>query len=434
VISRRLTLALTLACAACGPRTTAPPAGPAPAPASARGAAPLYAWVQHATGEQWSVRQIVPPGAACPAGTLVRAEPSRAFPVRVCEARLPLGTASVDIGRHTYRRPAAAPARMAVLGDTGCRIKRAQVQNCDDPQAWPFPRVIASIHGARPGLVLHVGDYWYREFCAADQPGCARGGPLGDNWAAWDADFFRPAAPLLASAPWIFLRGNHENCGRGGEGWFRFLDPGERPAAAESYCQRFTPPYTVRLSWVDLLVMDSGCAAEGTRCTEELEGTWAEYRREVAAVAAMAGSRPAWLVTHTPLWAAVPFSGADSTGTRSLQEAVARLDGGRLPYAIQLAVAGHVHLFQALDWGGVRLPQLIVGNSGTALDPALTTRQEGRVLNGVAVRAFSGFSGFGYALASPSAGGGWTLDVRGADGRALTRCRAASLRLTCEAR
>ena len=54
--------------------------------------------------------------------------------------------------------------------------------------------------------------------------GCA-GSPFGDNWPTWQADFFAPAQPLLRAAPWVVVRGNHEDCSREGLGWFRFLDP-----------------------------------------------------------------------------------------------------------------------------------------------------------------------------------------------------------------
>jgi hypothetical protein len=42
--------------------------------------------------------------------------------------------------------------------------------------------------------------------------------PVGDNWDAWNADFFTPAAQLLTAAPWVFSRGNHEDCGRSWRG------------------------------------------------------------------------------------------------------------------------------------------------------------------------------------------------------------------------
>ena len=44
----------------------------------------------------------------------------------------------------------------------------------------------------KPDLVIHVGDYFYREnACPADATGC-QGTPFGDNWPTWAADFFNP--------------------------------------------------------------------------------------------------------------------------------------------------------------------------------------------------------------------------------------------------
>jgi hypothetical protein len=49
-----------------------------------------------------------------------------------------------------------------------------------------------------PDLVLHIGDYHYREnACPPDIAGC-KDSPWGYGWDTWQADLFRPAAPLLA--------------------------------------------------------------------------------------------------------------------------------------------------------------------------------------------------------------------------------------------
>ncbi|MDW4746763.1 metallophosphoesterase, partial [Escherichia coli] len=81
---------------------------------------------------------------------------------------------------------------------------------------------------------LHVGDYHYREnACPPDVAGC-QGSPWGYGWDTWQADLFQPAAPLMAAAPWVLVRGNHEECARAGQGWFRFLDP--RPYSAARSC------------------------------------------------------------------------------------------------------------------------------------------------------------------------------------------------------
>src|SRR5262249_37638438 len=123
---------------------------------------------------------------------------------------------------------------VAVFGDTGCRLKadkgekgktaQAQAvhdsdeddeggdyQNCDYPKDWPFAAMSKIIaERAKPELVVHVGDYYYRESpCPSDDEGCANS-PYGDKWKTWEADFFTPAKLLLQKAPWIVVRGNHE--------------------------------------------------------------------------------------------------------------------------------------------------------------------------------------------------------------------------------
>ena len=110
------------------------------------------------------------------------------------------------------------------MGDTGCRLETGDPpQSCNDPQAWPFKQISDMASSFNPNLVIHVGDYLYRQdACPQGDNGC-EGSPFGDNYATWDADFFAPANRLLRKAPWVFSRGNHEECGRAGKGWFCFL-------------------------------------------------------------------------------------------------------------------------------------------------------------------------------------------------------------------
>lgn len=83
------------------------------------------------------------------------------------------------------------PAKLVVLGDTGCRA------NCDR-STWAFGSVAqrASQELAKEsGVVIHVGDFQYKS---------------PDDWPAWRNYFFEPAQSLLAAAPWIMVRGNRE--------------------------------------------------------------------------------------------------------------------------------------------------------------------------------------------------------------------------------
>ena len=140
-----------------------------------------------------------------------------------------------------------------IFGDTGCRLKGDEIQDCDKPAEWPFAQVARLAAAHRPDLVIHVGDYYYRESpCPAGRTGCA-GSPWGDNWNSWNADFFEPAAPLLKAAPWVMVRGNHEDCARGGPGWFMLLDAAAAPLA----CPAESAPMAIDAGGLTLYVLDS---------------------------------------------------------------------------------------------------------------------------------------------------------------------------------
>ena len=132
-----------------------------------------------------------------------RAPASDAFPVTACEATVPFGTSSASILNQDLPLPRGPIRRIAVIGDTGCRVNdwEKKYQACNDSEAWPFARVAESVADWHPDLIVHVGDYLYRESpCPTNFGGC-EGNLHGDNWATWDADFFDPAASLLGSAP-----------------------------------------------------------------------------------------------------------------------------------------------------------------------------------------------------------------------------------------
>jgi hypothetical protein len=362
----------------------------------------------------------------------LRAAPGGDFTVTVCEARVE-NVRSAALGDEPLPLPVPAPRRIVVIGDTGCRLKDSAsggaFQACNDPAAWPFATLAGRAAAWMPELVIHVGDYLYRESpCPAGNQGCA-GSPFGDkSWAAWEADFFAPAAPLLRAAPWVFVRGNHESCARAGEGWFRFLDPYPYAGA----CRDYTQPYTVPLGDVQLLMLDSSFVDDIELKPEQV----AAYREQLMRLGAMAALNPtardnAWLLMHHPLWAfghAGIMNGMEQLFQDNENlEAAAR---GTLPPATRLVLTGHIHLFEALDFDGARPAQLVVGNSGTALDPPVTTPLAGLEIDGMAVAAGTTLDQFGY-LTIERAGDGFGGVLRGVDGRPLLQCRLDGRRLRC---
>src|SRR5262249_20481927 len=150
--------------------------------------------------------------------------PQADFPVRVCEAAIASAKTRILLDGKELPLPPADIRRIVVFGDTGCRVENKKVQDCNDGSKWPYAKVAELAAAKNPDVVLHVGDYLYREKpCAPKVKDCPNT-PVGHGWESWNADFFAPSKPLFAAAPWIMTRGNHEICDRAGEGWFRFLD------------------------------------------------------------------------------------------------------------------------------------------------------------------------------------------------------------------
>ena len=152
-------------------------------------------------------------------------------------------------------------------------------------------RAARSAAAWQPDLVIHVGDYFYRDSpCPPGNPACA-GNPWGDTWAAAQADFFAPAEPLL-KWPRGSLSGNHEECRRTGNAWFRLLDP--RPLPKE--CTDRTEPYSVPIGETSLFVLDT-TTAHDLRAAPETVAYFATQ------LAALTENRPVWLLSHKPFWA-----------------------------------------------------------------------------------------------------------------------------------
>ena len=164
----------------------------------------------------------------------------------VCEHGIDIGTLQAKIGK--LEIPASLPnqiTKVAVFGDTGCRMRRdGPYQPCDTPQGWPLSKIAEGIANREPQLVIFTGDFYYREYACdpkfATSRNCASSpGPLipkldatgklvqyafKDSDYGWIADVFLPMRAVFSAAPMVIVRGNHELCSRGGNGYFLFGD------------------------------------------------------------------------------------------------------------------------------------------------------------------------------------------------------------------
>lgn len=369
------------------------------------------------------------------------------FPQAVCEATLPADARDVRIGDQSLPLPKTAPRRILVLGDSGCRMKRgAPFQDCNDPIAWPFASIAAMAARFSPDLVIHVGDYHYRENpCPPGNAGCS-GSPWGYGWDAWQADFFAPAAPLLARAPWVFLRGNHEECRRAGQGWFRFLDPHPYQSArscddpARDADADHSEPYALALdATTQMIVFDS--ARAGMRPLTGADARFGVYRRQmqtVAALAARPGFRTTLFASHHPVLAFNPEPGDPRpTGNLAMQSVLASLNGpAYYPPDIDLALHGHAHSFQALTFASSHPAAIVSGNGGDNVDEALPdplppglAPAPGTHIAGIAHHLRFGFLVMerGEGPAAP-----WTFKSYDGDGKLLVTCTQDGRQLPCD--
>lgn len=347
-----------------------------------------------------------------------RSEPDEDFPVLVCEIEIPPETAAARIGGRELNLPRENITRLVVIGDAGCRLEDGDTpQSCNDPAAWPFERVAQSAARLEPELVIHVGDYLYREDQCPDGDAGCEGSPFGDNFLAWNADFFDPAQRLLRAAPWVFSRGNHEECSRAGPGWFTFLDP--NPPFPE--CEEFTPAYTIDIGPVELLMLDSASAKDNSAPSDLVD----EYSEQIAELESTV-SENAWFVTHHPLWGIGESDGEVFMINETLQASTDNM----LAAGINLVLTGHIHFFEILDFDGERPPQLIVGNSGTELDDAVSSSLAGMEIGGDTVSSGVSLSEFGFVLMELK-GDVWEMSLRDVDGEEILMCEIEGPQATC---
>lgn len=382
-------------------------------------------WVELGADGRLDLRVLVAAGAACPTASIEGVEQKMAaqggadpeFPVTLCRAAAGYAAKRLAIGG--VRLPSfAAPQRVVVVGDSGCRLEGRQVQDCNDPAAWPFATIARLAAARHPDLVIDIGDYYYRESaCPAGRAGCA-GSPHGDGWATWKADFFDPATPLLAAAPWVVARGNHELCSRGGRGWFRLLDP--HPGALD--CPVRTEPYALHLGGLDLLVFDDADADD----TAAPPAKVAAYAAQLAPLLAAAPPH-SWLVMHRPAWARIEGPPGIVFALNATMQAALR---GHVPPTLDLVLSGHIHDLMSFSFGPARPAQLVVGTGGDTLAPFFGPTPAGTLIDRLPVRGAFALGRMGYLLLERGAGG-WDGTFHGPDDAVLARCRLAGRELAC---
>ncbi len=335
------------------------------------------------------------------------------FTTTTCEFLLPANATSAAVAGIKLPLPKSVVNRVVILGDTGCRISIGNVyQACGDPTIWPFSVISSVAAQMQPDLVLHVGDYQYRDNpCPPGNTACT-GTPWGYGTDTWMADLFTPAAPLLAAAPWIMVRGNHETCNRAGQGWYRFLDPNPYDTTDVKTCNNpafdstptggnYNDPWAVSFGDTQVVAFDSANAPKSVFSPPAFE----PYTTELTEAASLATPSflNIWAVHHPVLG----YSAANppTSGNPGLQSVMnAHYPGNYYPPNVGIAMHGHVHDFQAFDFSSNHPATFVAGNGGDNLDAALPANGAGFNPNGdlpaanTVINAFAFSQEFGFMV------------------------------------
>ena len=446
-------------------------------------------------------RAVIPNGVACPKVTKTYANGHKsdiamtmrspgattgpAFAsLRACQANLPSGLSWARVG--AIGVPAKFKSKfdkIAVLGDTGCRITSKLVQNCSTPTTWPLARNAQSVAAEKPDVIFFTGDFFYREaacpanklsFCGGSPPPAlppAAGEkfpPISDTDYGWVADALIPMAPAFAAAPILVTRGNHESCFRGGNGWMMLFEIKLKPdscaptAAGASAPNNIAPTYSVDFPITSgrtlrAIMVDSN-AGSNSGITPAWQALQKPAYQQADKLAAPKTGRESWLITHRPMFGIDDenqFDKPDPTATppdpgelnwTSMDQTAAALG---LTSRFNLMLASHVHVAQVVQMPG-QPAQVIFGNGGSVPDstnpadypvPAygpLNTPAGNPIdpayppINQLPSYVWTKIQ-YGHAIFTPGAKAGhWSISQRDTAGKQFAACTAAGKKFTCK--
>ncbi len=245
--------------------------------------------------------------------------------------------------------------KIAFIGDTGCRINAFYQQECNSKESWPLKKNLDAIASHRPDLIIHVGDYHYRKSKCRHKKKC--GSIYGYDTEAWYADWFDPAKDVMLKSPFLFVRGNHENCNNAHKGWFQYFDP--YPFLPEK-CEDFVQSWSLDIGLMKFFVFDSSFGKDIYTSKDEINALKTQFSRLIDGNS----KKPIWFLTHKPLWR------ASKKTLFALKKygnfAQIKAFGNRFPNNVTAVVSGHIHIAQVLLMNEAP-DQIIVGNGGALL-------------------------------------------------------------------
>eukprot|EP01080_Neovahlkampfia_damariscottae_P006330 gene6330-10337_t len=286
---------------------------------------------------------------------------SDCFPVKVCEFEInekqrKLQVITEDGNKFSVPHLSKKNKKIGILGDSGCR--NTKEQKCNDKIAWPFRHIIEKSLEEKIKIMIHLGDLRYSNV-KCDDISCS------DNFQNWLIEFFQPTLPLLKKVPFLFVRGNHEDCNSKGDAYFLFFHHlllKETPTCDEPNPDDFNylDPWKISIEKFNFYILDSSYADDYPSIDKEKYKKSMKFLRDKNLK-----KKNNAIITHRAIFG--------SKGSKSkellnwtLQDVFKKNED--ILQKFEFILSGHIHTHQIIRFSKKNFPpQIITGNSGVSL-------------------------------------------------------------------
>lgn len=333
-----------------------------------------------------------------------------------------------DVKPLSFHPTTSSPLRIAILGDTGCRLKENKgqqfYQNCQSKEEWPYPEVVKTIAQESYDFAIHTGDYHYREQCSDPKKCPQLSRSLGYGWTAWWDDFYQPTQPLFKKSPILFVRGNHEDCQRAFSGWGPLSVLQKK---FEDSCHEIEPYQWIEIEDLVLINFDDSAFDDRSSWDALDQKKWLSIFNELTERASsLKGKKEIWFLAHKPVFGFVPSR--EDAEPQAINENLKKLMvQSKLVNQVDYFLSGHVHNQQVARDTHEGAIQVIVGHTGTSLDPF------GRkILTDQIVTATESKKSFGYAIFERMGFKKWKWIFKNQQGRDELVCQVQGQKTQCD--
>ncbi len=317
---------------------------------------------------------------------------------------------------------------MAVIGDTGCRLKEKKsgdpnYQECQKPEEWRYPDLVKQLLREKMDLVVHTGDYHYREQCSNPTACAVITKSIGFGWNAWWDDFYGPTQELFKKNTFLFVRGNHEACDRAYQGW--------KPLSNQSLVMNEacvgTEPFEInQIGDLILINFDNSSFEERGDMPAEARLAWVQQFRDLSIrLGADLKHKEVWLLFHKPALGFNPRK-EDAEPESISDRLLGVISETDLLTKIDYILSGHIHN-QQIVLTKPKFKQFIVGNSGTSLEPF------GRVIRSAQlISSTESKKNIGYALFNRDGFKKWHIVYKDVEGNPNLSCSLNKQKISCD--